>query len=268
MPTPEITLSPFDSIAEDYDKFFTMSLIGKLQREAVWRESDNIFNPGQLILELNCGTGEDAVHFAEHGLSLVAIDKSSRMLEIAQHRVNKAGYPRQVLLQHTAIEDIRPATSLLRFDGAFSNFGGLNCVADLGQVAQDLARCLKPGSPVLLCLMNRYCLWEWLYYLSRFELKKAFRRLSEGGITAYLDTHTPLHVYYPRISELIEIMQPHFRYIRHKAVGLAVPPSYLEVWGAKHPSLLSLANKIDSHASPWAGVRNLGDHYLVHVVRC
>ena len=38
------------------------------------------------------------------------------------------------------------------FDGAFSNFSGLNCVQDLSQVAGNLARLVKPGARI-------FCVW-------------------------------------------------------------------------------------------------------------
>ncbi len=36
------------------------------------------------ILELNCGTGEDAVLFSEKGFNIVATDVSEEMLKVTQ----------------------------------------------------------------------------------------------------------------------------------------------------------------------------------------
>jgi hypothetical protein len=54
--------SPFDEMAADYDRSFTASAIGSLMRQAVWRRLDACFRPGDRVLELNCGTGTDAIH--------------------------------------------------------------------------------------------------------------------------------------------------------------------------------------------------------------
>ena len=54
--------APFDGLAADYDRSFTASAIGQRMRAAVWRRMDAAFGPGDHVLELNCGTGEDAVY--------------------------------------------------------------------------------------------------------------------------------------------------------------------------------------------------------------
>ena len=60
----EQTVLAFDSLAAKYDDLFTRSVIGRAQRGAVWEALVDRFEPGAHILELNCGTGEDAVYLA------------------------------------------------------------------------------------------------------------------------------------------------------------------------------------------------------------
>ena len=73
----------WDVTAENYDHIFPETVIGKMQRDAVWRDLDKAFQPGQRILELNCGTGIDAAHLAKRGVQIVACDLSAKMLDIA-----------------------------------------------------------------------------------------------------------------------------------------------------------------------------------------
>jgi ubiquinone/menaquinone biosynthesis C-methylase UbiE len=259
--------SPFDSIAANYDRIFTGSCTGKAQRAAVWRETDQLFQTGQNILEMNCGTGVDAIHFARCGVSVLGFDQSSRMISVARNLVAQAGCEREVHLHQMAIEDMIEWDHRLQFDGAFSNFGGLNCVSNLSQVARDLARLVKPGGPVVLCWMSRSCLWEWVYYLGRFNFKKAFRRFRQGGSTAQFKHRSAFRVHYPGVRELIRCMDPHFHYVWHKAVGLTVPPTYLENWVEQHPRVLRISQSLDNSMSRWPVFRNLGDHCLAHFVR-
>ncbi len=76
----------FDRIASGYDDLWTRTATGRLQREAVWRFTDRLFAAGDRILDLGCGTGEDAVHLLSRGIRLSAIDASSAMVEAARGR--------------------------------------------------------------------------------------------------------------------------------------------------------------------------------------
>src|SRR5258707_15591100 len=76
----------FDRVAETYDATFTESLIGRAQRNVVWNALQRAFRPGDFVLELNCGTGEDAFFLAKFGISVLACDASPRMIEVAEHR--------------------------------------------------------------------------------------------------------------------------------------------------------------------------------------
>ena len=86
-PSPTRRTAPFDAIADEYDAVFTHSLIGRAQRESVWREIDRLFRPGQRVLEINCGTGVDALHLAARGVQVVACDASAGMVAVARRRL-------------------------------------------------------------------------------------------------------------------------------------------------------------------------------------
>jgi ubiquinone/menaquinone biosynthesis C-methylase UbiE len=315
--------SPFDALASDYDRSFTYSAIGRAQRHAVWKVAQRVFVPGTRILELNCGTGVDAVYLAHLGLKVTALDSSSQMIAVAQDRVQRERCQNSIRLMHWAIEELDRLPPEAPYDGAFSNFGGLNCVPDLRRFGCDLARRLKPGSPVLLCLMGRYCLWELFYHPLKGQFPKAVRRLKKDGVLATPgndqeakpeslppdapsgtqgDIYSPkalppasvrrarsgvmgrrwntrelnsrhvapeqtIRVVYPSVRSLVRGLQPHFRYRHHLAVGLFVPPSYLEHWASRHPRFLNVMDQIDNRVGRWPLLRNAGDHYLIHLER-
>src|ERR1700722_6109350 len=77
----------FDHLAEDYDQIFTNSLIGRAQRNAVWKVLTETFSQNDNILELNCGTGEDAIFLAGSGISVLACDASRQMIVRAKERL-------------------------------------------------------------------------------------------------------------------------------------------------------------------------------------
>jgi len=257
--------APFDVLADTYDEVFTRSLIGQAQRSQVWRVLEQAFSPGQRVLEINCGTGEDALFLARLGIAVLGCDSSPRMIAVAQSR--------KAIEAPEAIVDFRllPTEQLNQlpreqFDGAFSNFGGLNCVEDLCTVAAELAKVLKPGAPLILCVASRVCAWEMLWYGLQGNWEKAFRRLRRAGVVATLGS-ARVHVWYPSASELGRTFAPWFRLKGHRGVGVFVPPSYLEHWARRHTSLLRICERLDSVIAPSSILRNFGDHVLLHFER-
>jgi ubiquinone/menaquinone biosynthesis C-methylase UbiE len=83
----------WDVTAETYDQIFPETLIGCAQRDEVWQELALAFRPGQRILELNCGTGIDAVYLAKKGVRILACVISPRMIEVScQRRPRSCGF--------------------------------------------------------------------------------------------------------------------------------------------------------------------------------
>ncbi len=148
------------------------------------------------------------------------------------------------------------------FDGALSNFGGLNCVADLPGVAAGLAGCLRPGAMALLCVMGPLVPWEWAWYLRRGQPAKAFRRLRRGGVA-----WRGLTIRYPSIGALRRAFAPWFRMRRVSAVGALLPPSYVEEWAAQRPRLLDRLGRWERRAETWPPLPWLADHYLLELER-
>ncbi len=262
---PQIGLAPFDPIADNYDRIFTDPKIGQAQRSAVRRALEKEFHPGCRVLEIGCGTGADACFLAERGVEVVASDSSPGMLAVTAQKVASRGLQHLVTPRLLAAEDIAELED--SFDGAFSNFGVLNCVPDLPSLAKNLGRLLRPHATMLLCLMGPFCWWEIAWYLARGNPRKAFRRLRRGGVTARIADGPPVHVYYPKVSSLAHSFAPHFRLTAIKGVGVLVPPSYLEVWANRFPRLLRSAVQADAVLETCPGVRLLADHVLLKFER-
>ena len=260
--TPAYT-APFDAVAAKYDETFTHSLIGWAQRHATWRELDRAFRPGQRVLELNCGTGIDAVHLADRGVEVVACDVSPRMIEVARQRLRRTAPRATIDFRVLATEEIAELQGTGPFDGAFSNFAGLNCVLNLPFVASNLAPLLKPGAPAVLCFAGRYVGWEALWYLLRGNPRKAFRRLQKSPLAARIAEGVSVEIHYPSVREVGRIFTPEFRLRRWKGVGVAVPPSYLEPHAMRFPRVMGVLEGIDRMAGRCPLVRGLADHVLL-----
>ena len=76
-----LATSAFDGVADRYDVEFTDTAVGRALRSVVWSRLVTVFRPSQRILELGCGTGEDAIRLAMAGMSVVATDPSPAFSE-------------------------------------------------------------------------------------------------------------------------------------------------------------------------------------------
>jgi SAM-dependent methyltransferase len=241
-----MSAAAFDHLASRYDELWTHAPVGRLQRLAVWRQAASRFRPGDRILDLGCGTGEDAAYLGAAGMSVTAIDISPEMVRIARMR----GIHAEVL----AMEEID--SSAARFDGALSNFGALNCVRDLDFVSRKLGNLIRPGGYALLCFMGSFCLWETAWYLIRVQRRRAWRRWRGEDGSASLG----LTIFYPTVARMRRAFAPQFDLVGIAGIGVCVPPSYVR--GLPLP-LLRLADRIDRAIATLPLIRSLSDHRLL-----
>jgi ubiquinone/menaquinone biosynthesis C-methylase UbiE len=251
----------FDHIAHDYDQIFTDSLIGRAQRNAVWEVLIKSFQKNENVLELNCGTGEDAIFLADTGVSVFACDASPQMIERAEQRFHNIVPRVPVVFYELPTERIGELHPDTQFDGAFSNFSGLNCIADLEAVASSLAKLIKPGGRLVFCFSTRFCLVEMLYFLVRGQWQKAARRWN--GSTRVTLGNAQFRVYYPTIRRIRRAFAPEFCLYDLKGIGVTIPPSYLEGWARRHPGVFRLLCRLEGLFAGLPLVRATGDHVLL-----
>jgi SAM-dependent methyltransferase len=250
----------FDAIAADYDGSFTATSIGSSMRRAVWARCEARFTRGARVLEMNCGTGEDALWLAQRGVEVLATDISPAMLRVAEAKRDVRRGSGSVRFEPLAWEGLA-ALPERDFDGALSNFGGLNCVQDLDAAARALASKLRPGAVAVLCVMGPLVPWEWAWFLARGRFGTAFRRLSRGT------TWSGMTIRYPSISTTRRTFAPHFRMLRVSALGAFVPPPYTETWIGRHPRALAALERVERRCETWWPLPWLADHYVIELER-
>ena len=239
----------FDQLAPQYDQLWTRSAVGHLQREAVWRHMGGLFQPGQSVLDLGCGTGEDALRLMRAGLRVHAIDASAEMVRIARDR----GVDAETL----------PIENCGHLEGSFdiilSNFGAFNCVDDLESLREPLARLVRPGGYLAICVIGRFCAWETAWALLRRQPAKAFRRWRKSVMSSL-----GIRVFHPSTNHLKAAFRPRFTLVSWCGIGLCVPPSYITGLSG---GVLQKLDALDRRVAHWPVLRGLCDHRLFVFVR-
>ena len=286
--SPPESPAPFDSLACSYEKSFCETTVGCMLRRETWMVLEQAFcspstlssnNRDNVIIELSCGTGEDAMWLAAKHVHILATDYSNGMIDRARSKcrscsaIAKEDQPNFERLDMKTFD----ASSLghRKFSGAFSNFGGLNNVGpdEIQHCAKSLAKILSPGAKVILVIMGRCCLLETIYWLLRGNFRKAFRRMRSSkvqGITATVakKKHT---VYFHSMATVEAAFSSTlaFRRVQRRAIGLLLPPSLWSKSASRKvpPAMLSLLYSIDMLLGRIWPFIYMGDHYLIEFER-
>lgn len=257
---------PFDRYAKVYDGHFTNTSIGILQRKRVWKQLNKILisNKQLNILEINCGTGEDAFKFSKSGHKVTATDISLEMIEVAKEKAQKLQLVTTPLFLQSSFNDILEICNGNKFDLVFSNFGGINCISkqELTKLNNDLYNLLKPGAFCVMVIMGNACVWENLYFLFKGNLKSAFRRNNRSGVDAHVGDEVVKTWYYsPR--DVKKIFNCQYKHHSTRPIGLFIPPSYLQPFFTKKKILLSVLNFLETIFGNLPLLSNLADHYFI-----
>ncbi|MCC7208099.1 MAG: class I SAM-dependent methyltransferase, partial [Anaerolineae bacterium] len=199
----------FDRVAAHYDAEATDLLISRWVRDIVWERLARLFSPGEHVLELGCGTGEDALWLAARGVHVTATDASPAMLDVAREKAAAAGLAGRISFLQLDLAAAGawtlPAAS---FDGVFSNYGPLNCIARWDALGSALAAALRPGGRAAFAVMGPFCAWETVWHALHGDLRTARRRW-RGRAEANLGGET-FPVYYPTPRRLQADLGPAF----------------------------------------------------------
>ena len=256
----------FDHIAMSYDTSFTHSIIGVAQRATFFSQLDqlNINWEGLKILELNCGTGEDAHHYGNLRAEVIATDISSEMVNQASLKNKNLPNVHCEVLDITQLNTYR---SQEKFDLIISNFGGINCLvpSQLKSFLESASKKLTKNGQLILVIMPEFCFWESLYFLTKFKLPQVFRRKKKQGVWANVDGKKIKTYYYSPLK----IVQWATTFKLHwiAPIGLFVPPSYLNPFFSKYPKLIDFFQKRDEKASNSFHLSAFSDHYFICLKR-
>jgi ubiquinone/menaquinone biosynthesis C-methylase UbiE len=254
----------WNKAAETYEQKFTGTTVGQIRRRVVWQELDRIFKPGDDVLEINCGTGLDAVFLGTRGVNVTAFDLSPKMIELARSHSNKVKPFRSPHFGVLATENLDTLNEG-PFDGAFSNFAGLNCVEDLSEVGKNVARLLKPGASFLLCMMGRFVPLEIIWFLVHGRPKRAFSRLLRSRLTCAGDTR--MTIQRPTVSHIASQLRPHFQMVRRRGAGITVPPTYTESLAVRFPRAINALAKVDQRVGHLPLMRSMADCVILEFER-
>ena len=247
------TAEKYDSFADDHPHLTRM-------RNKAYSHLMRYVPKGAHILELNAGTGTDAVQLAQRGYFIHATDIAPGMLNRLQEKVDALKLNDLVTIEERSflsLKDIPGAP----FDAIFSDLGGLNCIPDLTPVILQLPNILKVGGTVSWVLMPHVCLWE-MAEVFRGNFSLAFRRFTHGSVQANLEgLNFNVNYFSPR--QVIEWFSDRFEVLSLEGLSVLTPTAESKNFAKWHPRLYRILSWLDDKLSPHWPWYGWGDFYML-----
>lgn len=239
----------FDSLAASYDTTFGLSPTGRLFR---FRLAERVLSEaprGARILDIGCGTGEDAVWLSAQGYAVHGIDESPGMIEAARAKAKER--------HSTATFECRTVQSLSaessRFDAVISNFGALNCVP-LGTWAGIVPGLLTAPGRAFVVLMGRRPLPE--------GVRRGFGAADRGPTAEARIGASSVVVRYESVEEVRRALAPSATVSRVEALGCLLPGPGYQGFARRHPILVGFLAMGESVVRDAPFFNGRGDHTL------
>jgi ubiquinone/menaquinone biosynthesis C-methylase UbiE len=252
----------FSKQAPIFDELYASDMIIQYKRKRVRDHILQYLQPGSNILELNAGTGDDAIFFAQQGHTVHATDISDIMQNMLKEKVRRNDLKGSISYELRSFTDLKNLFNRGPYDTIFSNFAGLNCTNELPKVLRSFDHLLKPGGIVTLVILPKFCLWEFLL-LFKGKFRTAFRRFSGNkGSKAHVEGEF-FRCWYYNPSFVKKNLNHSFDLLSVEGVCTLVPPSYIEKFAEKHPGTYRLLKKREDRWKtkwPW---KNIGDYYII-----
>lgn len=245
----------FSSQSSHYDSDDRANPVIADLRKQVYEHVARYMRPASRILELNAGTGIDATYFVSSGHTVLATDLSDGM--VTELKKKAAVYNGKLSVRQLSYDKLDEVTEG-PFDYIFSNFGGLNCIDDLGDVTRNLQKLLKPDGYVTFVIMPVVCAWE---LLSTFKGSPAgFRRLKKHVMANIDNEYFP--TWYHSLKAIKKAFGEKFTLISAEGLAAVSPPPYRSDFPVRHPKVYRFLRGTDKMLNRSFPFNRWADHII------
>jgi ubiquinone/menaquinone biosynthesis C-methylase UbiE len=252
----------FSRQAPFFDRLYSPNAIIEYKRKRVRDHLNKYLLANSNILELNSGTGEDAIYLAKQGHTVHATDISKGMQKMLEGKVSVNHLQHKISNEVCSFTELNLLQKKGPYDAVFSNFAGLNCTSKLEEVLDRLTPLLKPGGILTVVLLPKFCLWEALL-LFKGKFKTATRRFfSKDGRVAKVEG-VAFKCWYYNPSFITQHLKRGYKTVAVEGLCTFVPPSYIEHFAEKHSATYRFLQRLENKFKarwPW---KYMGDYYIL-----
>jgi ubiquinone/menaquinone biosynthesis C-methylase UbiE len=244
--------SVYDAFGADHANLSRMR--GKVYEQiSRWTPADSH------ILELNAGTGLDAMALIQRGYRVHATDIAPGMVAEMRRKREELGLKDSFTVQQCSFTELDRVEGG-PFDAIFSNFGGLNCLGELTAVTRHLPNLLKPGGVLTWVIMPPICPWELALLLKDWRV--ATRRLRRGGVRANVEG-VAFHTFYFRPRQVEKALGSAFKTLQLSGLSIVTPTADNDRFAKNHTRLFGTLVWLDDRLSHLPLFNRMGDFFIL-----
>ncbi|MBE2217356.1 MAG: methyltransferase domain-containing protein [Ignavibacteria bacterium] len=249
-----------NGIAGKYDELLQKNRFSVILRSLFQKILSEYGPGGKTVLDLGCGTGDDALFISESGAVVTAVDISQNMLDAAQNKSRASIGGKNIRFVKSDIERFLNDNNT-KYDLLISNFDAINYIEDIPAFSNGAACALKPGGSLIITVLNKVCLSEFFYSLLTFRFSRAYWALLNRNkyLVNGLWLRSP--------GEMKKLLAENFTLVSATGVGIFIPPHNLEGMYGKISFLLPALLQAEKLGRRNRFFCNFSDHYIIEMVK-
>lgn len=254
----------FDSASEEYDFTIGRNFINSWIRDRSIEELLSLTRRDDVLLEIGCGTGTEAIEISRHVAGVVATDISLGMISLLRLKIAARGLGGLIRTAQLGAAEISDAAKYLpggKARVAYSFNGALNCEPRIAEVPGRLASVVPEGGYFVCSIRNSLCMTEAVVHAAALQFDRMAPRKKQPIMVSVGGTDIPSYYYSPK--RFAKLFTPWFRVTKIIGLPAILPPAYLSDIYFRARRVLSFAERAEVAMASTFPFNRFGDQTLL-----